>query len=151
MRGRMAVLFGISLVLLTLAGAALAGGRPLDTDLSGAEEAPDPGDPNGTGTAALTLNAGRQDVCYELTWQNVDGTVFAAHVHQGPPGVAGPIVVTLFSGETFSGTGSASGCDTGDATREEIRGILQDPSGYYVNIHSVPTFPNGAIRGQLGD
>jgi hypothetical protein len=134
-----------------MGGVALAGGRPLFTTLSGAEEVPTGvGDPDGSGTAELALNAGQEEVCYELTWANLDGVVQRAHIHEAPSGVNGDIVVSLFEGQSFAGTGNASGCDLGDATRDEIRRILTDPSGFYVNIHD-SVRPAGAIRGQLGD
>jgi hypothetical protein len=62
--------------------------------------------------------------------------------------VAGPVVVTLFTG-TFGGTAAVSGCATG-VDRGLIKAIRQDASAYYVNVHSTPDFPGGAIRGQLG-
>ena len=86
-------------------------------------------------------------VCFNLSWENVDGTVFAAHIHLAPAGVNGPIVVPLFEG-SFGGTDSVSGC-VEDVARDLIKAIRQDPSAYYVNVHSTPNFPGGAIRGQL--
>ncbi len=150
MRKGWMVALSIGVILVsTTAIAAANGGRPLATDLSGAEEVPAGiGDPDGTGTAELTLNAGQEEVCYELTWENLDGTVQRAHIHEAPAGVNGGITVSLFEGQSFSGTGSAEGCDLGNATREEIERILQDPSGFYVNIHDTVR-PGGAIRGQL--
>ena len=150
---RRALSGGVLICVALLAGAtvAVAGGRPMSTPLSGAEEVPSGvGDPNGTGTAKLTLSAGQEQVCYELTWQNLDGIVQRAHIHEAPSGVNGGIVVSLFEGQAFAGTGSASGCDLGDATRAEIRRILRNPSGFYVNIHDSVRL-GGAIRGQLGD
>jgi hypothetical protein len=32
-----------------------------------------------------------------------------------------------------------------------IKAIRHAPSAYYVNVHSRPNFPGGAVRGQLGD
>ena len=125
-----------------------AGGRPLSTELDPAEEVPGPGDPNASGHADITLNQGREEVCFDLDWSNVDGTVVAAHIHVGAAGVAGPIVVPLFSG-TFAGTDEATGCVDVDA--DLVKAIRQSPSSYYVNVHSVPSFPAGAVRGQLGD
>lgn len=145
----MFVIGSIALLVVVTATIASADGRPLTTSLSGAQEVPSgAGDPDGTGTAKLTLNAGREQVCYELTWQNLDGIVQRAHIHEAPAGVNGGIVVSLFEGESFPGTGSATGCDLGDATRGEIRRILIDPSGFYVNVHD-SVRPPGAIRGQL--
>ena len=144
-----AFLAGLS-VLFVMAAPALAGngGRPLSTTMSGAQEAPGPGDPNASGQADLRLNQGQGRVCFELGWADVDGTVFAAHIHIAPPGEPGPIVVPLFEG-SFAGTDSVSGC-VQDVERDLIKAIRQDPAAYYVNVHSLPSFSGGAIRGQLG-
>jgi hypothetical protein len=149
MGARLAIFVAGLAVALVAAGAAFAGdgGRPLSTTLTGAEEAPGPGDPNATGAADLRLNQGREQICFDVSWADVDGTVFAGHIHVGPPGVAGPIVVGLFEG-AFAGTDSASGC-VEDVDAATIKAIRRDPSAYYVNVHSVPGFANGAVRGQL--
>ena len=140
-----------ALVVLALAVAVAPafgddGGRPFTTALTGAEEAPGPGDPNASGTASLTLNPGVDEVCFDISWADVDGEVFAAHIHVAPAGSPGPIVVPLFSG-SFGGTGSLSDCVNAD--RDLIRAIIQNPEAYYVNVHSRPDFPGGAVRGQL--
>jgi hypothetical protein len=122
-------------------------GRPFATTLTGAAEVP-PADPDASGSASIILNQGLGTVCFDLSWENVDGTVFAAHIHLAPVGVNGPIVVPLFAG-SFAGTDSVSGC-VEDVDRDLIKAIRQDPSVYYVNVHSTPDFPGGAIRGQLG-
>jgi hypothetical protein len=124
------------------------GGRPFNTTLTGAAEAPGPGDANGTGTASITLNQGLGTVCFDLAWQDVDGTVFAGHIHVAPAGSPGPIVVPLFSG-SFAGTDAVSGC-VENVDPDLIKAIRHDPAAYYVNIHSRPDFPGGALRGQLG-
>jgi CHRD domain len=151
MRSRLWAAIAALAVVLAVASVAAAanGGRPLSTDLTGAEEFPGPGDADATGQADLRLNQGQNQVCFDLSWADVDGTVFAAHIHIGPPGVAGPIVVGLFEG-TFAGTDSASGC-VEDVEAELIKAIRQDPADYYVNVHSTPGFEAGAVRGQLGD
>ena len=150
MRSRVAVLIaGLVAALVIAAGAAAdEGGRPFSTALTGAAEAPGPGDADATGQAEITLNQGKGEVCFQLSWANVDGTVFAAHIHEAPAGSPGPIVVPLFTGASFPGTASDSGCVGADA--ELIKAIRKDPSAYYVNVHSSPNFPGGAIRGQLG-
>jgi CHRD domain len=151
-RGSLAVLAtGVALVVPALAGVAAAddGGRPLSTTLTGAEEAPGPGDSNATGQADLTLNQGLNKVCFDISWADIDGEVFAGHIHVGPAGSPGPIVVTLFTG-SFAGTDSVSGC-VENVDADLIKAIRHDPSAYYVNVHSRPNFPGGAVRGQLGD
>jgi hypothetical protein len=133
---------------VSLAGAAWAddGGRSFSTALTGAAEVPGPGDADATGSASLALNPGQEEVCFELSWANVDGTVFAAHIHVGTTGVAGPVVIPLFTGGAFAGTDSASACVSAD--RDLLVEIIQNPQNYYVNVHS-DVFPAGAIRGQL--
>lgn len=123
------------------------GGRPLHATLLGATEVPNPGDANATGTVKLRLNSGQRRICYRLIWRDIDGTVSAAHIHEAPTGQAGPIRVNLFVAQTLSGTGSKSDCVT--ASRAQIKDIRKDPADYYVNVHSTPNFPGGAIRGQL--
>lgn len=146
---RLAVLIAALAVALALASPAGAGngGRPLSTTLTGAEEAPGPGDPDASGQADLRLNQGKERVCFNISWAGIDGTVFAGHIHIAPPGVPGPIVVGLFTG-SFAGTAAVSGC-VENVDRALIKAIRKDPSAYYVNVHSDPNFPNGAIRGQL--
>ena len=117
------------------------GGRKLQTSLTGAAEVPGPGDPDGTGTAQITVNAGQNQVCYKLNVSNI-APATAAHIHEAAPTAAGPVVVTL--GAPTSGM--SSGCVT--LTRELALEILKDPADYYVNVHNA-AFPAGAVRGQL--
>lgn len=118
------------------------GGRKLQASLTGAAEVPGPGDPDGSGSAALTVNPGQNRICYTLTVRDIE-PARAAHIHEGGPTVAGPIVVSLAA----PANGSIEGCAT--VTRELALEILKDPADYYVNVHNAP-FPGGAVRGQLG-
>jgi hypothetical protein len=133
----------ISAVALLVGGFAPAqdGGRPLSTTMTGAEEAPGPGDPDGSGEAVFTLNHGQGQICFQLTVSDI-APATAAHIHEAPPGEPGPVVVGL----TPPTGGSSSGCVTVD--RELIKDIIQHPEEYYVNVHNEP-FPGGAVRGQL--
>jgi len=119
------------------------GGRPFPVPMTGAEEAPGPGDPDGSGTAFLTMNAGQEEVCWEITVADITLPATAAHIHIGAAGEPGPPVVTLSAPDESART---SGC--ADADRELIEAIFEDPSGYYVNVHTTD-FPGGAVRGQL--
>jgi hypothetical protein len=67
--------------MLAMAAPALGEGRPFSTTLTGAAEVPGPGDPNASGTAFITLNQGQGEVCFDLSWAGIDGTVTAAHSH----------------------------------------------------------------------
>jgi CHRD domain-containing protein len=133
--------------MLAVGAPAYGEGRSFATTLTGAAEVPGPGDANASGTALITLNQGQGEVCFELSWAGIDGTVTAAHIHVGGATVAGPVVVPLFVDAALPGTDSASGCVS--ASEELIKAIRHDPENYYVNIHS-DVFPAGAVRGQLG-
>lgn len=125
------------LVALAIPAGADENGRPLAVVLLGANEAPGPGDPDGSGTAHIELNQGHGQVCWVIEVTNVEN-VTAAHIHVAPAGSPGPVVVPL--------SPVSSGCTTAD--RDLIKAIRQNPSAYYVNVHST-TFPAGAVRGQL--
>jgi hypothetical protein len=136
------LLLVLALAFVALGSTALAhGGRPLATTMTGAAEVPGPGDPDGVGTALLTLNPGQEEICFELTVANI-APATAAHIHVGPVGVAGPVVVPL----PAPTSGSSSGCVS--AARALIKAIIQHPENYYVNVHNAE-YPAGAIRGQL--
>jgi hypothetical protein len=149
MRSRHTALIAALAATLAFASVALAGngGRPFSTPMTGAEEAPGPGDMDATGQADLRLNQGQRRVCFELSWEDIDGTVIAAHIHEAPAGEPGDIVVPLFEG-MFAGTDEVSDCVL-DVNKALIKDIRQHPDEYYVNVHSTPGFEAGAIRGQL--
>jgi hypothetical protein len=107
-----------------------------------------PGDPNATGQAELTLNQGQNEVCFDISWADVDGEVFAGHIHIAPAGSPGPIVVPLLTG-SFAGTDAVSGLRSG-GQRGPDQGHPPGSRRLLVNVHSRPNFPGGAVRGQLG-
>ena len=112
----------------------------LATELTGEEEVPGPGDPDGSGSA-LIVPVSPEAVCFVLTASGIDPAT-DAHIHEAPPGEAGPIALPL----TPPTNGATGGCTEADP---ELFGDLQQrPSDFYVNVHNAP-FPEGAIRGQL--
>ena len=141
------------LVAAALVGVALVGcddDDPLGPDietlvatLTGAAEAPDPGDSDGTGTAEIELNDDDNEVCWDITVANITLPASAAHIHEGAVGVAGPPVVTL---SPPLANGTATGCV--DASDDLVDDIIANPGDYYVNVHNAD-FPGGAVRGQL--
>lgn len=110
------------------------------TALSGSEEVP-PADPDGFGFAVVTFDPDRGRVCYFLAVANIAPST-AAHIHEAPRGVNGPVVIHL----TPPTSGSSSGCT--DTSIPVVQRLLANPSGFYVNVHNAQ-YPGGAVRGQL--
>jgi putative alpha-1,2-mannosidase len=116
------------------------------TSLSGAEEVPGPGDPNGKGRISLDVFL-TGTICYEAKVQAIAG-VAAAHIHEAAAGAAGPVVVDLRPDLAEQRGNTWSYCvSTTPAVAAEI---IANPTDYYVNVHNA-AYPAGAIRGQLGD
>jgi CHRD domain-containing protein len=141
-RRLLAVVVLALLVALALALPVSATGKhatTLETTLTGEQEVPGPGDPNGVGHAVVKVF--KTKVCYELAVKRIKPAT-DAHIHLGFRGEAGPIVVTLEA----PSDGFSRGCV--EIPRALSLGLIEHPSRYYVNVHNEP-FPAGAIRGQL--
>jgi CHRD domain len=130
--------------ILAIAGNAGADADPTQfryhAGMNGSKEVPGPGDSNGSGQAVVSIDTTAGEICFELEVRNIEPAI-AAHIHEGEKGVAGPVVVPL----TPPTSGSSTGCVV-DPTQAQA--IANDPSGYYVNVHTAD-FPDGAVRGQL--
>ena len=127
----------------TVALSPTTGGTLLTATLTGANEVPGPGDPDGSGTATFRMIRGSAVICFQVSVHNIMLPATAAHIHQGAAGSAGPILVTL---SAPGAAGTATGCV--NSTRAIVAGILENPAGYYANAHTTD-YPAGAIRGQL--
>ena len=108
--------------------------------LLGDFEVPDDGDPDGKGSATISIDGG--NLCYEVEYHHL-APVTMAHIHAGGAGKAGEPVVIL----KLDPDENISGC-TPIATDLAAR-LLAEPGEFYVNVHT-PELPKGAIRGQLG-
>jgi len=129
--------------------------RTFVADLSGSATATPPSDPDGTGSATFTFEVttpggttvGTANVCWDITYNGIDGTPILAHIHAGAAGVNGPVVVPA-PGVSFPNLGpnSTSGC--ADTIATTVEDIMAASSNFYINVHTA-LFPAGAIRGQL--
>lgn len=134
----------ILVTVLALTSIAADGGRKFVVNLTGAAEVPGPGDPDGSGTAVLRLNPGQGEVCWEITVSDITLPTTGAHIHVGTATQFGPVVVAL---SAPGADGTSSGCTA--ASRELIMAIIHNPENYYVNVHTLPLYGAGAVRGQL--
>jgi putative cell wall-binding protein len=115
--------------------------------LTGDQEVPGPGDPDGFGIAEVF---GRQDeaqsLCYTLLVL-ASSPITGAHIHEAPEGQAGPVRLPL---ETPPGDVPVVTACTAGVDAELVTDILRNPGDYYVNVHT-EGHPDGAVRGQLVD
>jgi hypothetical protein len=130
----------------------------LKAALAGTSEVP-PNSKGGKGTALVTIDTSKKQLCYALTVTSIKLPALQAHIHKGATGVNGAIVVTLnppLAATPTAGTptpppnttyGAVSGC-VPNVDAALLQDLLAHPANYYVNVHTTD-FPNGAVRGQL--
>lgn len=142
------IIASLGLAALAMLAAAPATGAArdkevlLESQLSGDQVVQDTrGDPDGTGTATVLVDAKDGVVCFDLQTENVD-TPISGRIQSGSAGAIGPPVVFLFENQDAS----VRGCVPAD--RKALREIGKNPERYYLNVVN-DAFPIGAIRGQL--
>lgn len=91
------------------------------------------------GTFRIDTDAGK--FCYSITANGLKDAV-AMHIHKGPAGVNGPVVIPL----NHAKIGAGQVCATAKAAL--LKDIIADPADYYLNVHT-PAFAAGAVRDQL--
>lgn len=105
----------------------------------------------GQGQAIFRLSSDGSELDYKLIASNIEN-VFMAHIHQGAPGVNGPIVVWLYPSTAAVPGPAGSGRHDGVLSEGTIRAsnlvgplagqplsalvTLMNGSGAYVNIHT---------------
>ncbi len=126
------------------AGPAAADDAYLIAYMTGAAERPGPGDPDGIGRSVITIRDDINQLCVVLQFANVAIPTSGLHIHEAGVNDPGPIRV-LFSNPTSN---QHVECVT-VANEALLDDIAANPAKYYVNLHSLPGFGPGAIRGQL--
>jgi hypothetical protein len=164
---------GVFALALSLAGVAGCDDEPaspsnlpvvLTAQLSPANEVPAIGNAENTGSggvqitihptydAAGAVTGGTVDFHFQLSGFPDSMSLILAHIHVGPAGVAGPVVVNtgIAPASPLAPAGglwqfTVTGVAVGAAT---MQGILASPPAYYFNVHSALN-PGGVVRGQL--
>lgn len=103
------------------------------------------------------ITNGTVDFLVRVTFP-ADVTATGLHIHNGPAGVNAGVVINTGIGAGVNSRVVKAGGDvihipvqvTGNTTADlnALRGLFQDPTQYYVNIHTTD-FSNGVMRGQL--
>jgi CHRD domain-containing protein len=115
---------------------------------------------SGSGNATITFNT-TKDAAGNITAASVTfvvnmqgfpaGTpINIAHIHTGAAGQNGGVLVstTLAAGEVVLANGSGSFTKTVSVDPAVAQNIINNPAGFYFNIHSAAN-PGGVARGQL--
>lgn len=108
--------------------------------LSGAQEVP-PVTTNGVGIGTFNLTQSQDKLKFRVVVGGLSGPITACHFHQGATGVAGPVVLDLFSlvnGNVIEGEVTP--------TPAIVTAMLAGQ--IYINVHTAAN-PGGEIRGQL--
>ncbi|MBI4876362.1 MAG: CHRD domain-containing protein [Acidobacteria bacterium] len=159
-------LFAVALSVCSLAAQTVES-VPFRALLSPANEVPAIANLNASGTATVWLHVMR-DAAGQVVSGSVDFDVrydfpgavniTGMHIHRGAAGVNGPVTIGAIGGAAGPAVADSTGrgslqrqaqvpATAADAL-DTIRGMLQDPGGYYVNLHTEVN-PGGVIRGQL--
>ncbi|MGI8784587.1 MAG: CHRD domain-containing protein [Acidobacteriota bacterium] len=159
-------ILGAFLVAFLLAGSTVVLADTPDTSvfyarMTGANETPAPIPGSASAIAKITVFVTRDG-----TGNIVSGTVdldlvysfpspvtlIGLHIHNGPVGVTGGVVIGLgpFGGTLTEGrlTRRAEVTSANTVALTSLNGLLKAPHLYYINLHT-PPFPIGAIRGKL--
>ncbi|MCB9240951.1 MAG: CHRD domain-containing protein [Flavobacteriales bacterium] len=95
---------------------------------------------NANGVAGFSLNASRDTLWVNATFDGLSGSITGIHIHEGAKGTNGNVVVDL--GDWLSGN-QVKGYLTNFNLQKFIEGA------YYLNVHTADN-PSGEIRGQIG-
>jgi hypothetical protein len=166
MKRRLIIAGLLALPLLVFVGSSAIAGQPgggknVSATLTGFQEVPAI---STTGHGTFTARVESDRITYTLTYSGLEAAASVAHIHFGQPSVAGGVVAFLCGGGSAPAC-PASGTVTGTITAANIIGPAEQgiaPGEFaeavaaigagvaYVNVHSTK-FPNGEIRGQIGD
>ena len=145
---RQIVSFAVAGLLVLLApSVALATSATYTVNMSGAQEVPGPGDPDGTATGTITLDDVSGLISWNFSYLNIAApTLMHIHGPAAPAGVAEGVFIGL--GVATSGGAGTLIDSLIHGNLAQITQILNSPTTFYVNIHNGP-FPGGAVRGQV--
>lgn len=161
-KARMSLMALVILALLVIAGTALAGFGNWRAHLSSDQEvAAVPVVSDAQGEAIFRLNDDGTAIVYKLNVANIEN-VSMAHIHMGPAGQNGPVVVWLYpsapppllipgrtDGTLAEGVITESNLvgPLAGKTLADLLALLES-GGAYVNVHT-SQYPGGEIRGQV--
>lgn len=157
------VLFLAALVMgLTVAGPAWAAidvddvptNLPVVTPQTFTVQLEHSGDPDGSGTAVLTVDLASGTVCYDITVTGIGvptepvAGIGNAHIHSHPQDGAIAVDLETQFAAVDGAVDTYQAIDCVSASRRALVDILLHPERYYINVHTVDN-PGGAVQGEL--
>jgi len=120
-------------------------------DLTGSEEVP-PVTTDGSGSLELKIARDGSQIRYKLAVEGLTNVLFA-HIHVGPPGVNGPVILNLATSSFTEIEGDLTAADLAPAPAQGINNFADaiaaiEDGGTYSNVHTAAN-PGGEIRGQI--
>lgn len=147
------------LAIALAASAAQAQSVTLTATLNGAQEVPAVNSPS-TGTATLVIHTVTRAWTLDIQFSQLSAPITVAHVHRGPLGVNGPVIIGL-DGMALSGGRPSWALTNPGINSFNSGGPLNAPFAWpaaelqnlltgntYLNFHT-QAFGGGEIRGQL--
>jgi len=130
---------------------AYVSGGPVNyaAELRGSNEVP----PTGSaafGSSFITFDTINNSLTWEVNTSGI-GTATLSHIHRGPAGISGPVIINFATSASQIPNGRTSGTiDVSSLPAADLTALASASTagGYYVNVHS-QAFPGGEIRGQL--
>lgn len=110
---------------------------------------PPPTDSNGVGVGVIVWDTDAGTFTVGITYAGLTTNATAAHIHRGPPGMSGGIVIRPWDGLVPSQISAflPSPIDITDQVTPDLLNDLQNGNLYF-NIHSM-RYGGGEIRGQI--
>ena len=139
----------VTLAVMALTAALAAGGlaavqkegiKKLSAKLTAAREVPKPKGVPAAAAGTFTGTLRDKKLTFRLTFSHLSGKAFAAHIHKGKAGTAGPVIVPL------CGPCTSPVSKTVTVTSQARNAI--EHAATYVNVHT-PKNKGGEIRGQI--
>jgi CHRD domain len=155
MRKTLAVLtFMVSALAIAVTSPASAAPAPLTPHTFTVELSPS-GDPDGSGTAELTVDLRSGTVCYDIIVTGIGeptepaAGIGNAHIHSFSQGGAIAVDLDTEFVPVDGAEDTYQAIDCASAPRQDLVQVLLHPEDYYVNVHTT-AFPGGAVQGTLG-
>ena len=107
--------------------------------------------------ATFTYSSAAQDLTYSVTFQNLIAPATVSHIHFGPPGVAGPVILPLTNvGPPAATSGMFSGILTAADLNPDPAGgintfaeaIAAIEAGEHISTYTVRSFRRGKSAGK---